>query len=119
MSTQSTIAVTLPDNKVRAVYCHHDGYPSWNGKILLSHINSRELAEKLVAGGDMSGLSRLGEAQYYNDGSDSVVISRNELLNFARTSCGAEYVYLFDDGWKIARPSGSFVVLTESMTKED
>ena len=53
MATRSNINVKVGD-KYHSVYCHWDGYVSHNGAILLEHYNSQELAEKLVAEGDMS-----------------------------------------------------------------
>lgn len=53
MGTRSNINVKVGD-KYHSVYCHWSGYVSHNGAILLEHYNSQELAEKLVAEGDMS-----------------------------------------------------------------
>lgn len=53
MSTRSSIAVQQ-DGKVKSVYCHFDGYPSHNGKMLLENYNSQEKADAIVALGDMS-----------------------------------------------------------------
>lgn len=58
MSTRSSISVRIGD-KIKTVYCHFDGYPSHNGKILLDNYNSQELAEAIICLGD---LSYLGES---------------------------------------------------------
>ena len=57
MATRSTIAVQLADGNIVQVYCHWDGYLSHNGKILLEHYNSQELAELVTRGGDLSTLA--------------------------------------------------------------
>jgi hypothetical protein len=44
----------LSDGSVLSCYHHWNGYPEWLGRILKTHYNSKELAEKLIAGGDMS-----------------------------------------------------------------
>jgi len=54
MATRSTIAVELADGAVHQVYCHFDGYPSNNGKILLEHYTDPDLALALIAHGGIS-----------------------------------------------------------------
>lgn len=56
MATRSTIAVQLKDGTIRQVYCHWDGYLEHNGKLLLNHYNSQELAELVTSGGGISSL---------------------------------------------------------------
>lgn len=58
MSTRSTIAVAQPDGKVKSIYCHWDGYPSHNGKMLLENYNSSEKANELIALGGLSALCK-------------------------------------------------------------
>ena len=54
MSTRSDIIVHRTDGKWVRIYCHWDGYPEHNGKILLQHYITQEKAEALVALGDLS-----------------------------------------------------------------
>ena len=54
MSTRSSISVEISEGQSLCVYCHWDGYPSHNGRILLNHYNTQELAEALVRIGDIS-----------------------------------------------------------------
>ena len=56
MSTNSTIAVLNPNGTVSQIYCHYDGYVSYNGQMLVDHYNNQELAEKLVFFGNLSSL---------------------------------------------------------------
>lgn len=56
MSTRSAIIAKI-GNKYYGVYCHSDGYLSWNGKMLLNHYNTPELAAQLIALGDLSSLN--------------------------------------------------------------
>jgi hypothetical protein len=61
MGTRSRIAVMHGD-VVKSVYCHWDGYLSWNGKLLQEHYTSAK-ANQLVALGDLSSLKpEIGEA---------------------------------------------------------
>lgn len=54
MSTRSRIGLELSDGSILSVYHHSDGYPSWLGRILTTHYNTKELVEQLIDGGDMS-----------------------------------------------------------------
>lgn len=56
MATRSTIAIEKLDGSVHQIYCHWDGYIEWNGAILNQYYNTRELVEKLIAGGGISSL---------------------------------------------------------------
>lgn len=58
MATRSTIAVIHEDGTVSQIYCHYDGYVSFNGKLLVTNYNNLLAAEFLVSKGD---LSTLGE----------------------------------------------------------
>ena len=42
MGTRSTIGLEYPDGTVRGIYCHWDGYPDNNGKILVEHYTTPE-----------------------------------------------------------------------------
>lgn len=54
MATRSAIAIKHGD-KIKAVYCHWDGYLENNGEILVKHYNSVK-ANKLISLGDISSL---------------------------------------------------------------
>lgn len=57
MATRSTIAVQHADGTFSQIYCHWDGYVDHNGRILQASYNSQDLAEALVALGDISSLN--------------------------------------------------------------
>ncbi len=59
MSTRSRIGRINQNGTVESVYCHSDGYPSHNGMMLTSYLNSQESADKIVG---LGGLSSLGES---------------------------------------------------------
>ena len=55
MSTRSTIGIIRGFNENAArIYCHSDGYLSWNGAILQKYYNTAEKVEKLLALGNLS-----------------------------------------------------------------
>ena len=57
MSTNSSVTVKQGDT-FKVIYCHWDGYPSNNGKLLLDHYNSQEGADSLVNLGNLSSLQK-------------------------------------------------------------
>ena len=56
MSTRSTIALEFADGTVQQVYCHSDGYLSYNGKMLLEHYSDPFKLRDLIEQGDLSSL---------------------------------------------------------------
>ena len=57
MATRSRIALEKEDGTVLSIYCHWDGYPSNNGKILQENYQDREKVEKLISLGSISSLA--------------------------------------------------------------
>ena len=54
MGTRSTIGVLNTDGSVTAVYCHWDGYPEHNGKILMENYTTEEKVRELIGLGSIS-----------------------------------------------------------------
>ena len=54
MGTRSRIGIELSDSSILSVYCHWDGYPSFNGKVLREFYDTKEKVNQLINGGDMS-----------------------------------------------------------------
>jgi hypothetical protein len=54
MATRSAIALQLPNGKLRAVYCHWDGYPSHHMPILTGHYANAKAAAALIRPGSIS-----------------------------------------------------------------
>ena len=142
MATRSTIAVEHADGRivgrVTQVYCHFDGYPAHNGKILLEHYTDPIKAAELVSHGAISVLKpeigvkrpfsnpgRYGSAEYqeFNEqyGNQCLFYTRdrderlqvNTYWNFEMYSLShprEEYAYcLRQDGkWYVAAGSGKF-----------
>ena len=53
MGTRSRIGIQLKDNSVLSVYCHYDGYPEFNGRVLRDNYNTIDKVKELIDGGDM------------------------------------------------------------------
>jgi hypothetical protein len=58
MATRSNIGYVMPNGNIRFVYCHWDGYPSYNGRILQEHYQSAYKIAQLVELGDLSSLNK-------------------------------------------------------------
>jgi hypothetical protein len=107
MATRSRIGLELSDGSILSVYHHSDGYPSWLGRILTTHYNTKELVEQLIDGGDMSccwtderwcsGERHEYGANYYSyRGEDSPPVLDKNLKSYLKD--GEEYAYLYKNG---------------------
>ena len=56
MGTRSRIGIQLKDDSILSVYCHWDGYPSFNGKVLREFYDTTEKVNQLINGGNISSL---------------------------------------------------------------
>ena len=57
MSTRSHIGIWNEDGSLDVIYCHWDGYPSYNGALLLHHYQDPEKIRELIALGDISSMA--------------------------------------------------------------
>ena len=119
MSTNSRIAVMHGD-VCKSIYCHWDGYFSYNGDVLLNHYDSAK-ANQLVALGDLSSLRpEIGEKHDFDVRYTEGAIGENWCKFYGRDrgeenvswkvahnffefmeqcgQCGAEYFYVMKDG---------------------
>lgn len=68
MGTRSTIALEFADGSVGQVYCHWDGYLSYNGKILFENYQDPFKLQKLIDHGDLSSLGTdIGETHEFEN----------------------------------------------------
>lgn len=130
MGTRSAIGIKNSDGSVTAIYCHWDGYPSHNGRILQDHYSDLGKVYELLALGDLSSLAeeigskhpfetydipeKVREAwktwctAYGRDRGETGIESRDFVSladYFNRFGGGAEYFYLFDNGVWMVQPS--------------
>ena len=117
MATRSRIGIQLSDNSILSVYHHWDGYPTWLGRILKTHYNTKEKVAELIDGGDMSCAwtkdrwtgKQIAEyvienveveeygPQYYSERGESCP-PRYDINEAEFLSNGEEYSYIFRDG---------------------
>jgi len=57
MGTRSRIAIKA-EGGYKSIYCHWDGYPSNNGKILLNHFKTEKKILELISLGNISVLAK-------------------------------------------------------------
>ena len=114
MGTRSRIGIQLKDKSVLSVYCHWDGYPSFNGRVLNEFYNTPEKVANLINGGNISSLhtnvgwdqETLPETgpQYYTSRGESIDANEPELSKnkneYLKNTYDEEYAYLFTSaGW--------------------
>lgn len=132
MGTRSFITIKHKDNTYSGVYCHWDGGPNHNGKILTKDYQARSKVVDLIDGGDMSSLktnttwestfkedsyTNTREEQplyYYERGeTDADTIypkhfkTHQQMYKYAKNCC-CEYIYTFDDTVGEDQPWWSF-----------
>lgn len=138
MATRSTIAIRNADGTVTGIYCHWDGYFSYNGAILRDHYTDEAMVRELLSLGHISSLgekihpdtdaphtfekAQKGVCVFYGrdrgeeDQSAELFGSWNDLLN----KQGQEYNYLFepkDNCWYVEY-YGERGALIEEMARE-
>jgi hypothetical protein len=134
MATRSTIAIQNDDGTVTGIYCHWDGYLSYNGRILKENYNTEAKVRELIALGQLSALGEtIGEKVDFNNAPDGQCIAygrdRGEIDSDAETFntwtallnlSGQEYNYLFvpDEGWRVEY-YGRMGDLEEEMVREE
>jgi hypothetical protein len=105
MGTRSRIGIQLSDDSILSVYHHWDGYPSWLGRILQTHYNTREKVADLIDGGDMSVCwtncgwnnetrPETGPMYYSERGEDCPPRLDKNLVEYIAD--GEEYAYIFN-----------------------
>jgi len=80
MATRSRIAIEDQTGKVRSIYCHWDGYPSNNGRMLLKHFQTQEKVESLIELGSISSLNKnveipKGVTHNFDNPADGIVVA--------------------------------------------
>jgi hypothetical protein len=107
MATRGRVGLELADGSVLSIYSHWDNYPSWAGRILRTHYNTREKIESLIDGGDVSclwtderwdgsGDGSYGPNHYAYRGEECPPRHDKNLKEYLKE--GEEYAYLFRNG---------------------
>ena len=116
MATRSRIGIQLKDNSVLSVYCHYDGYPEFNGRVLRDHYNTIDKVRKLIDGGDMSctwtnagwnneTLPEMGPLHYTSRGEsleNNAPRYDEDIFDFLEKENNEEYAYVWtvNNEWK-------------------
>lgn len=126
MGTHSIIAVQR-NGYFESIYCHWDGYPSNNGRILLAHYSDPAKVDALITLGSLSSLeAEVGPVPgvvhtfeapqptvtvaYGRDRGETDVAPCKDADLYARPE---EFLYLFVDGaWLWAKGDGDLQPLT-------
>ena len=136
MATRSRIGIEKEDGTILSVYCHWDGYPSNNGRILLESYTDKEKVSDLIKLGSISILAKnltptletAGKHHFDNPAKDVVVAyhrDRGEALvsradgsinSFAKSDF-EEYGYIFtkEGQWKIVYGDAQVEDLTQKI----
>ena len=98
VSTRSHIGILNGDGTATVVYCHFDGYPEHNGKILHTHYPDEGKVRALVALGHLSRLDEDGDAVAYHRDRGEPYESNAPATEpvSAFTEASVPYLYLFD-----------------------
>jgi hypothetical protein len=109
MATRSRIGLELADGSVLSAYHHWDGYPSWLGRILKTHYNTKDKVAELIDGGDMSSAwtnagfsneTRKQGALYYSErGEDCPPRLDSNLGEYLQNNEEYGYIYTQSEGW--------------------
>lgn len=140
MGTRSAIAVKH-GNVVKAVYCHWDGYPDYNGRILNNYYQDSVKVNQLISLGDLSSLgANIGEQHSFDEraeylesglakqctfygrdrGEEGIEFKtyQNEKEFIENFDMGQEYMYLYDNGvWYVRAYESEFIPLHEELAK--
>ena len=93
------------NTKYIGVYCHSDGYPSWNGRVLKENYNTYDKAKSLILGGDISFIDTDNIRHYANRGCEEwkyIKPTQADTQKGVYSHIDCEYIYLFDEergGW--------------------
>jgi hypothetical protein len=137
MATRSAIGIKH-GNRIKAVYCHYDGYLEHLGRALNTHYQSSVKVNRLISMGDMSGIgAEIGEKHAFNErseyGPDGIstqctfynrdrgeenvghrsFASEVEFIDYY-DGCGCEFYYLYDHGVWYYSTGRDFTPLHES-----
>ena len=108
MATRARLGLELPDGSILSAYHHWDGYPSWLGRILNTHYNTKEKVAELIDGGDMSSAwtnagfnnetVEQGPLYYSQRGDDCPPRLDKDLCEYLLPDNSEEYAYVFRNG---------------------
>lgn len=134
MSTNSSIS-TKRENGGKTIYCHWDGYPSNNGKILKKHYNTQEKVDELLSMGNLSILHKnIGvkvdfnsfnsrkqkQCLFYTRDRDETGQEATDFPITKNPIQTQEWNYMFIQGkWYVSHNNEQYVLMTYQFIKEN
>jgi hypothetical protein len=105
MATRSLIGIKLDNNIVKTIYCHWDGYPEHNGKLLVDNYNTPAAITELMELGDLSTLDVTPDKckAYHRDRKEpwGMVEPRemdaSTVIKDAMNDYNVDYVYIYNN----------------------
>ncbi len=107
MSTRSNIAIRNADGSVTSIYCHWDGYPTNNGKILLRAYKTPTKIARLIKCGAISSLrDRLFVRKPYSvSKSADGTIPASEIIKSREREAVVAYSRDRHENWEYCKPT--------------
>jgi hypothetical protein len=111
MSTRSAIGMVTWDGRIKAVYCHFDGYiKNGVGEMLCTRYKDIFKVNQLIDGGSISTLGGLIRETKYHAGVEGIegnepklFDTKEEMVSYYKNSW-CEYFYLFEnDSWTVTQ----------------
>ena len=104
MSTRSTISIKTSKTGGKTIYCHWDGYPEHNGKLLVENYSTPAAITELMLLGDLSNLD-LTPAKckaYHRDRNEPWGMVEPRDVNASEMASvgkeyGVDYVYIYNN----------------------
>jgi len=114
MGTRSCIMKRISPTEVKAIYCHWDGYLSYNGRLLRYHYQDEVKGDALIALGNLSVLGEeIGEAHDFDHHTENKwckaygrdrceanaeAMSFNTVAEALEHFSWSEYAYIYEKG---------------------
>jgi hypothetical protein len=141
MATRSAIGIKH-GNRIKAIYCHWDGYIEHTGAVLNVYYQDSIKVNKLISMGDLSSIGAvIGEEHDFDENKEYLPDGAAEQCTFYTRDrgedaafksfknetafvehydrCGCEFFYLYDHGvWYVSARGRVFNPLHELLSKE-
>lgn len=131
MGTRSMIGMVNENGAVTGIYCHWDGYPEHNGRILRDSYTTSAKVRNLLKLGDLSSLaSNIGKKHNFDKPTNGwcVAYGRDrgeegteaqlyaDKIEFLQDDRGQNYTYLFENGkWYCRDYDGKLIDLYDTI----
>jgi hypothetical protein len=104
MATRSLIGMNLDNGITKIIYCHWDGYPEYNGQLLVNNYTSPSAVFDLLELGDLSSLAETPSSStaYHRDRKEPYGmveardVNQSELAGVG-ADYGVDYVYTYNN----------------------